>query len=499
MLGRLWRRPSPSRAQGLPQLKPMSSASILRLLQHRWFVVVLALIITGLGATTAAVLFRSGLEGLGRWRIQMQELGPNWVVLPAIGGGGGLLAGLLVQTLAPAAQGSGIPQVMQFLRRQSVPMGFQVAAVKLVAGIVAIGCGFPLGPSGPSVQMGSSVGWEMARLLRAPNAFRRMIVAAGGGAGVAAVFRAPIGGFLYAIEELLQGARPVVMLLVLVTTFWADTWADLLGLARLVNLDPDSTSSPSTAIFQLSRQVDTFVVVRPIDLLWLFALGAVVALAAELYCRYVVGLQRLRLRWQVPLPAAMGVTGCLLGVSDAWLPADFINRAGIRQAIAEGNVDLTKALAIFLVVFLTTGIAAAAGTPGGLFAPMLTLGGALGLAGAALVEQLGPDAPSTAVFAGMGAFMAACARAPISATFLTFAVTKNLLILRPVLIACLGSLVMAQLLHPQSLFKRLMVPVPPSAGDRRAGPEALRLNTVPLRPRPLPRAKADHDVQPKPD
>ena len=81
--------------------------------------------------------------------------------------------------------------------------------------------------------------------------------------GVAAVFRAPIGGFLHAIEQLLQGARPVVMLLVLVTTFWADTWADLLGLARLVNLDPDSTSSPSTAIFQLSRQVNTFVVVRP--------------------------------------------------------------------------------------------------------------------------------------------------------------------------------------------------------------------------------------------
>jgi CIC family chloride channel protein len=84
--------------------------------------------------------------------------------------------------------------------------------------------------------MGSSVGWEMARLLRAPPAFRRMIVAAGGGAGIAAVFRAPIAGFLYTLEELLQGARPLVMLLVLVTTFWADIWADLLGLADLSGL-----------------------------------------------------------------------------------------------------------------------------------------------------------------------------------------------------------------------------------------------------------------------
>ncbi|MFQ6539526.1 MULTISPECIES: chloride channel protein [Aphanothece] len=497
MLGRLRLTPRPAgtTALRLPRLEPVRSTSIRQLLEHRWLVVVLALIVTGLGAATAALVFRSGLDGLGRWRIHMLELGPRWLVLPAIGGGGGLVAGLLVQLLAPAAQGSGIPQVMQFLRRQPIPMGFQVAAVKLVAGIVAIGSGFPLGPSGPSVQMGSSVGWEMARLLRAPNAFRRLIVAAGGGAGIAAVFRAPIGGFLYALEELLQGARPVVMLLVLVTTFWADTWADLLGLARLVNLEPESGVGASDSIFQLQRQVMAFVVVRPIDLLWLFLLGALVAMAAELYCRYVMGLQRLRQSWRIPLAGAMTATGTLLGLVDAWLPPDFLNRAGIRQAIAEGDVDLAKALAIFLVVFLTTGMAAAAGTPGGLFAPMLTLGGALGLAAAAALEQLGLAAPSTAVFAGMGAFMAACARAPISATFLTFAVTKELLILRPVLVACLGSLVMARLLHPQSLFKRLMLQTPSPGGP--AEPDAgssLRLNSVPLRPRPL-ETGPDHNLQ----
>jgi CIC family chloride channel protein len=483
----------------LPRLEPVRSTSIRQLLEHRWLAVVLALVVTGFGATTAALLFRSGLDGLGRWRIQMLELGPHWLVLPAIGGGGGLLAGLMVQTLAPAAQGSGIPQVMQFLRRQPIPMGLQVAAVKLVAGIVAIGSGFPLGPSGPSVQMGSSVGWEMARLLRTPNAFQRLIVAAGGGAGIAAVFRAPIGGFLYALEELLQGGRPVVMLLVLVTTFWADTWADLLGLARLVNLEPEAAAAGSDSTFQLSRQVTTYVEVRPIDLLWLFALGALVALSAELYCRYVVGLQRQRLRWRLPLATAMGVSGCLFGLVDAWLPADFINRAGIRQAIAEGDVGLAKALAIFLVLFLTTGMAAAAGTPGGLFAPMLTLGGALGLAGAAAVEQLGPSAPNTAVFAGMGAFMAACARAPISATFLTFAVTKDLLILRPVLVACLGSLVMARLLHPQSLFKRLMLPAPPGPGTAAPSRATLQLSSMPLRPRPQEKPLTDQDVQRTPE
>ncbi len=283
----------------------------------------------------------------------MLALGPDWLLLPAISGGGGLIAGLLVQIGAPAAQGSGVPQVMQFLRGQPIPMGLEVAAVKLVAGIVAIGSGFPLGPSGPSMQMGSSVGWEMARLLKAPNAFRRMIVAAGGGAGIAAVFNAPIGGFFYTLEELLQGARPVVMLLVLVTTFWADTWADLLGLA---GLGTHSTGWNLGRGFVLSRQVTTYVEVLPLDLLVLFVVGAVVALAAELYCRYVVGLHGWRRQladppgWR-PWPAA----GVVLGVVDALLPADFINRAGIRQAVAEGDVDISKALAIFLVLFLSTG------------------------------------------------------------------------------------------------------------------------------------------------
>ncbi|MFM7674959.1 MAG: chloride channel protein [Synechococcus sp.] len=189
----------------------------------------------------------------------------------------------------------------------------------------------------------------------------------------------------------------------------------------------------------------------------------------------------------------MGATGILLGLGDALLPADFLNRAGIRQAIAESNVDLGQAAAIFLVLFLTTGAAAAAGTPGGLFAPMLTLGGALGLAAADLLEKWGPDAPNTAVFAGMGAFMAACARTPISATFLTFAVTKELLILKPVLVACLGSLVTARLLHPQSLFKRL-IPAEATGGGAGGGKGAkppLRLATVPLRPRPTQPSKAD--------
>ena len=476
-----------------PPLERLQTSAIRRMLEHRWFPLILGLAITGLGAASAALMLKGGLDLVGRARLKIVGLGPDLLLLPLICGGGGLLAGQLVQRLAPAACGSGVPQVMRFLRNRPVAMGFQVAVVKLVAGVVAIGSGFPLGPSGPSIQMGSSVGWEMARLLRAPPAFRRMIVAAGGGAGIAAVFRAPIAGFLYTLEELLQGARPLVMLLVLVTTFWADIWADLLGLADLSGLPvlsalssldaPEMSGANPRGEFQLERQVIATVDVVPLDLVILFVVGAVVALVAETYCRYVVGLSDLRRRVAISLPRAMASCGVVIGLIDALLPADFVNRAAIRQSVAEANVDTPTALAIFMVLFLTTGLAAAAAIPGGLFAPMLTLGGTLGLAGAALVEQLGGNAPTTAVFAGMGAFMAACARTPITATFLTFAVTRDLLILKPILVACVGSYIVARLLHRDSLFKRL---IPPDSASTPSAPGRLELpqRSLPLRPKP---------------
>ena len=112
------------------------------------------------------------------------------------------------------------------------------------------------------------------------------------------------------------------------------------------------------------------------------------------------------------------------------------------------------ALGTFIVLFFSTGLAAASGAPGGLFMPMLTLGGAIGLACGIWVEALTGHVPSTYVFAGMGAFVASCSRTPISAMFLAFALTKDLLILKPILVACLASFLVARLFDDRSIYER---------------------------------------------
>ena len=431
-----------------------SSRSIRNLLEQRWFVVVLALMLTGLGAALTGVLFKAGVNALGSWRLQLLSELPAWAVLPALGATGGLISGLLVAKLAPAARGSGVSHIMAFLQHRAVPMGLQVGLVKLIAGIVAIGSGFPLGPEGPSVQMGGSVAWQFARWLKAPVSFRRVIVAAGGGAGLAAVFSAPIGGFIYVIEELLHSARPVVLLLVVVTTFWADAWADVFG---FMGLSPTAGGLDRSVGFQLAKKFDPDVLFLSIDIGYLIALGLVAGVLAEFYCRYVLAMQRKGNAWFGDrLVLRMVISGAVLGGVYACLPDGFSNTAELQHLIGGGEVGISKALAIFVVLFFSTGLAAASGAPGGLFVPMLILGGAIGLACGDWVEVLTGHVPSTYVFAGMGAFVASCSRTPITAMFLAFALTKDLLILKPILIASLASFLIARLMNQRSIYERQM-------------------------------------------
>jgi CIC family chloride channel protein len=341
---------------------------------------------------------------------------------------------------------------MAFLRHRSVPMGLRVGLVKLVGGVIAIGSGFPLGPEGPAVQMGGSVAWKFAQWLKAPIAFRRVIVAAGGGAGLAAIFNAPIGGFVYVIEELLHSAKPAVLLLVVVTTFWADTWADVFG---FLGLSPTTGSLSQGMGFQVEREYTPLVNFLPIDLGYLIALGLVTGVLAEFYCRYVLTMQRKGKAWfGNRLVLKMVLSGGALGCVYAALPENFRNLDNLQDLVGGGEAGPLMALCTFVVLFLTTGIAAASGAPGGLFVPMLTLGGAIGLACGDWVEMLTGHAPSTYVFAGMGAFVASCSRTPITAMFLAFALTKELLILKPILVACLSSFLVARLFNEHSIYER---------------------------------------------
>ena len=429
-----------------------SYLAIKKLLKQRSFVVAISLLLTGLGASITSISFKTGIYFINNWRLALLDQFPSITVLPMFGAIGGALAGFLIKNIAPAAKGSGVSQIMGFLRHKKVPMNLRVGLVKLISGIIAIGSGFPLGPEGPSVQMGGSVAWQMAKWLKAPLAFRRVIVAAGGGAGIAAVFSAPLGGFVYAIEELLNSARPVVLLLVLITTFIADSSADII---QALGLDPKAGGFDFNLGFLIQKEYDPSVFFLPIDFLYLVLLGVIIGIFAELYSRYVLLMQNLGKRWyKNKFVLKMSICGLILGTIYSFLPSTFHNLDELQKIIAEQNTSIGIALLAVLVLFITTGLAASSGAPGGLFYPMLTLGGAIGLIMGSWVEIATGHAPSTYIFAGMGAFVAGCSRTPITAMFLAFALTKNLLIMKPVLISCIASFLIARAFNEESIYER---------------------------------------------
>ncbi len=425
-----------------------SSRSIKKLLKQRSLVVAFSLLLTGLGASITSISFKTGIYFINNWRLALLDQFPSIAVLPIFGALGGAIAGYLIKNIAPAAKGSGVSQIMGFLRHKKVPMNLKVGLVKLISGIIAIGSGFPLGPEGPSVQMGGSVAWQMAKWLKAPTAFRRVIVAAGGGAGIAAVFSAPLGGFIYAIEELLNSARPVILLLVVITTFIADSSADII---QALGLDPKAGGFD----FNLGFLIHPSVFFLPVDFIYLVLLGIIIGIFAELYSRYVLLMQNLGKKWyKNKFVLKMSICGLILGSIYSFLPSTFHNLDELQKIIAEQNTSIGIALLAVLVLFITTGLAAASGAPGGLFYPMLTLGGSIGLIMGSWVEIATGHAPSTYIFAGMGAFVAGCSRTPITAMFLAFALTKNLLIMKPVLISCIASFLIARAFNEESIYER---------------------------------------------
>ncbi len=429
-----------------------SSRSIKKLLKQRSLVVAFSLLLTGLGASITSISFKTGIYFINNWRLALLDQFPSIAVLPIIGALGGAIAGYLIKNIAPAAKGSGVSQIMGFLRHKKVPMNLKVGLVKLISGIIAIGSGFPLGPEGPSVQMGGSVAWQMAKWLKAPTSFRRVIVAAGGGAGIAAVFSAPLGGFVYAIEELLNSARPVVLLLVIITTFIADSSADII---QALGLDPKAGGFDFNLGFLIQKEYDPSVFFLPVDFVYLVLLGIIIGIFAELYSRYVLLMQNLGKKWyKNKFVLKMSICGLILGSIYSCLPSTFHNLDELQKIIAEQNTSIGIALLAVLVLFITTGLAAASGAPGGLFYPMLTLGGSIGLIMGSWVEIATGHAPSTYIFAGMGAFVAGCSRTPITAMFLAFALTKNLLIMKPVLISCIASFLIARAFNEESIYER---------------------------------------------
>ena len=354
------------------------------------------------------------------------------IVIPTLGG---LLSGWLVFTFAPEAEGHGTDAVIAAYHNQDGYMRRRVPLVKMIASAITLGTGGSGGREGPIAQIGAGFGSFLGDALRMRPAERRVLVAAGMGAGIAAIFRAPLAGALFAAEVLYWSPEfeaEVIIPAGIASVVSYTTYGAFFGWSPLFSMPDLRFSNP--------RQLPAY-------------LGLALAMAglAMVYTRVFYGTTALFHRMKAPRlvkPALGGaVTGlvalalyALSGRNAAVFAVMSFGYGALQTAIThETTVSVGVLLAIAAGKIVTTSATIGSGGSGGVFGPSMVIGGCGGAAVGIVLHRLWPGVfPHPASFAvvGMAGFFAAAAKTPFSTLVIVSEMTGSYHLLLPALWVC---------------------------------------------------------------
>ena len=364
------------------------------------------------------------------------------LIVPTIGG---VLSGLLVYSLAPEAEGHGTDAAIDAYHNRQGQIRPRVPLVKIVASAITLGTGGSGGREGPIAQIGAGFGSYLGNVLRLRAAERRILLAAGMGAGVAAIFRAPLAGALFAAEVLYRSPdfeSEVIIPAGMASVAAYSTFGLVFGWKPLFSLSPEL--------------LDQLTFNNPLSLLPYSFLALFMVVLAAFYVRSFYGLtaffKRLKIRPHVK-PAigalASGVLGLVLyyglhGDKRVLAVLSF-GYGSLQEAMTMVVGDEPRfrygivLLAIAVGKTLTTGLTIGSGGSGGVFGPSMVIGGcgggALGIALHRLWPHLVPY-PASFVIVGMAGFFAAAAKTPFSTLVMVSELTGNYNLLLPTLWVC---------------------------------------------------------------
>jgi CIC family chloride channel protein len=409
---------------------------------------VLALLAPIVGGASGLIgsVFRLALTEVDRFRnvaiywAQSWQLGGFLVVVAACAATVAFAA-WLVRRFSPYASGSGIPQVEAILSDKLPPTPPHLLLVKFFGGLSAIGAGLALGREGPSVQMGAAVAHEVGKISGRTWPDRKVLIAAGAGAGLATAFNAPIAGAIFVLEELVGRFDTRIAIAALGAS------AAAIAVARaLLGAAPDFTVGPFDYV--------------GVEIWPLFVIvGAVAGLAGTLYNSELLAMLAVMDRlghWPIEVRAA--AIGGAVGALGFFAPALIGGGDEITQITLAGGATLAVLPLAFLVRFGLGAISYAAPVPGGLFAPILVLGAQLGLLCGSLSRLAFPDAgldPISFSIVGMAAFFTGVVQAPVTGIVLVIEMTASFPMLLPMIAACYAAMLVPNLLQSAPIYDSL--------------------------------------------
>ncbi len=363
------------------------------------------------------------------------------VVVPTVGG---LLSGLLVYTLAPEAEGHGTDNAIDAYHNRQGQIKPRVPLVKIVASALTIGTGGSGGREGPIAQIGAGCGSVLGDMLRLRPSSRRVLLAAGMGAGIAAIFRAPLAGALFASEVLYRSPdfeSEVIIPAALGSVIAYCTFGAVFGWSPLFIIPPNV--------------LEHLTFDNPLHLIPYTALAIFLAVLAMIYTRSFYGLTYLFRQLPLPPHVRPAIGACLTGLLGVGLFYLFGQKNEVLCVLSSGYGVLqdsmlmerdqyTLGLAALLMAvamgkIATTGLTIGSGGSGGVFGPSMVIGGCGGGALGIFFHWIWPDLavhPANFVLIGMAGFFAAAAKTPFSTLVMVGEITGNYNLLLPTLWVC---------------------------------------------------------------
>lgn len=345
-------------------------------------------------------------------------------LLPIVTTLGGLVAGIIVFTLAPEAEGHGTDAAIHAFH-QGKSIRARIPLIKLVASAITIGTGGSAGREGPAAQISAGFGSILATLLRLDVQDRRIALATGIGAGIGAIFRAPLGGAILAAEILYKNDLEIEAIIPAL-------------IASIIGYSVFGAWSGWSPIFATSGNL---AFTSPPQLLFYVALGILCGLMGLLYSRGFYGITHIFHWLSLPKWLKPGIGGLLVGLIGLVIPQALgMGYGWVQVSMGPGllGIPLWVILLLPFIKILTTGLSIGSGGSGGIFGPGMVIGGMVG----ALVWRLCyhvipgvPDSPSPFVIVGMMALFGGIAHAPLAVMLMVAEMTGNLSMLAPAMIA----------------------------------------------------------------
>jgi H+/Cl- antiporter ClcA/CBS domain-containing protein len=357
------------------------------------------------------------------------KLGWMAVFAPVVGG---LLIGVIARYGSEKVRGHGMPEAIEAIIFKGGKVAPRLAILKPIATAIAIGSGGPFGAEGPIIMTGGATGSLIGQLLRTTDAERTTLLVAGAAAGMSATFSCPLSAVLLAVELLLFEWRPRSLVPVAVASVTA-------GAIRRLLLGP----GPIFPMLPTTTPIHHMAMIGAL-LVGLFAALLSTALSKLLYAIEDM-FEHLPVHWMW-WPAIGGV---VVGIGGLIFPQALGVGYGVIERLVTDDVTWKVIVGVLVVKSIIWTFSLGSNTSGGILAPLLMIGGALG---AAAAHILPPVSQGAWALVGMSSVLAAAIGAPLTAAMLAVELTHNGGLMLPVLLGCVVSYAVGVLLQPRSIL-----------------------------------------------